>query len=414
MILSWDIFSAEVDFLDLLDYLGYTQKINNPFYLLYTFREKNIVVINENNKYVFFFSNTPKLKGGAIDLLLFHISNISNSTSECNKVNAIIEKYITKIGGKENLKHTIELQPIKPNFNLFYTLFLNKDSEYLNSLTFNTELSDTIFSKQVIENTLFKNKVIPAANTFLFPVVNQSNHCVGMLASNNDTMVTLPYSDTSGSIWFSNIPQKCNHIFVFNTPNEALSFYLKFKIEDAIYLAINTISYLNTQLLLNIQKTTKVKNITFCFTKNAKGYINDLILFSNLTNIKPEIRNNHIHATFEYSEINMFSKFNKNIQNYNQQFKKEFLKFNSINNQSLLQNNSLIVLNNSTNDNEIIVRFPISIYPLKVFIWSYLKFFVKPKYNMNIEILKPKENSWLDQLNNSNEKENTKEFKIAV
>jgi len=425
MKLSWDIFSTKADLIHLIEYLSYTQKIENPKYILYTSGKKAICIINLNGKYVFFFPSHPKQKGGVIDLLLFHVSKMSpeNQLSECDKVNHLIENYVSHVGGIDKLyasNFTVKLEPAESEFDLFYDLYIHSGAENLKSIYSDSELSDTLYSGSILNNPLFIDKIIQKNDHTLFPLFNQNLNCVGMLANSNKGLVSLPYSETTISIWYSNIPKKTDYIFVFNSPNEAIAFYSNFKEENAIYISISTINFTITQLLLDIQKNSKAKNLVLNFTDNGKGYVNDLLLFSNMkqNSLKTEIKNNHLEMSFEFTNEKHFSSFYKLIKGYNQKFQEDYLKYNTHSNQNMIRANSISVLNNSKNPKELKIKLPISINPLKVFVWSYLKHFIKPNYSGTIDILKPAQQNWYTQLKFSkiNELENQKinDYKLAI
>ena len=216
------------------------------------------------------------------------------------------------------------------------------------------------------------------------------------------------------------IGKKTDAIFVFNSPKEAISFYLNFKIDNAVYISCPNINYGITELLFNIQKASKAKKLILSFTGNNKGYTQDLLLFSQMKDMSLilETKERFVDLSFSYQDEEKLSQFYSVLQKYNNELNKQYTSFDALINQPRIKQYSINIVKDSNSKNSIKVRLPLSLNSLKLFVWSYHKYFVRSKHAGQTEILKPQKNTWYQQfLSNKTmdvNNQETKMYKLAM
>ena len=424
MNISWDIFSSKANLIHIMEYLNFTMVEQSDSYRVYQFGKKYFTVINQNGNYVFFNPSDPNYVGGCIDLLLLYVSSLETEKklTDWQKVQLTIEKYLEKQGGLEKISEIDypDLKAIDKDFNLFTYKYLKTSYLESQNLTSDNDVFELIVSNDLENHPLFKNKIISHNNLMLFPLINQTNKIVGLLANTKNSIQVLPYSDTKSSIWHSNIPKKLDTVFVFDSPKEAIFFYLNFRIDNALYISCQNINFTITDLLLNIQKVAKAKKLVLSFTSSAKGYVQDLRLFSQLKEMGLilETKERFLEMTFPYDNEETLQQLYSTFQKYNNEVSIKYRDFTSIPNQEHIKQKLITMVKDPNSEKTIKIRIPTSLNTLKLFVWGYHKYLVKSKFSGQTEILKPEKSNWYSQYHHNlelhNKNQETKMYKLAM
>ncbi|QLG46594.1 hypothetical protein [Costertonia aggregata] len=400
---KWRKFDETVNLVFLMEYFGISEKRKTHKYISYGTHGTSYILISTDLGYRYYRPGAPERKCTPFDFILERISRNEANTklglwSRLDAFyNSIVKKPDFFLNG--TWKNTLETVALD------YNHFNDFDSEF--SLTEHPVRSADL---QIFENRVFEN---PKGQIY-FPYRNLANNLTGYVTELEGKLSLLAESDISESVWFSEVPKTIKNLVVLKNPMEALAFQKRFQLEDVIFLALSDINYSSSKILLQILKRTKLKKMVLSFTGSSKieGYIQDLMLISFINDSRFLVRvdKDHLTVKFEPEGQKPLAKLHNEILKYNGGLMKEYLKFNKITDQSLLDRKS-IVLNQEKE--WVACRIPYEVNALRYFLWSYYRNYM----HKIIEIVKPKNTNWtLEYEENGTYKgaDKLKAFKMAV
>ncbi len=400
---KWRKLDETLDLVSLMEHFGMVQHRKTGKYMSYGTHSNRYILISTDVGYRYYSPNAPEKKGTAFDFILECISRSGTNTklglwSRIDDFYTSLEKNPKFLGNdtSENPLETVALD---------YNHFDDFGSEF--SLTVHSAPSASL---QVFEGRIFEN----AKGQLYFPYRNLANTLTGYVTEKEGKLSLLAESAISESVWFSQVPQTIKNLVVLRNPMEALAFQRRFELENVIFLALSDINYGNSKILLQILKRTKLKRMVLSFTGSSKieGYIQDLMLISFINDSRFLVRVDKDHLTVKFHPEGQkpLAKLHNEILKYNGGLLKEYLKFNKITDQSLLDRKS-IVLNQEKE--WVACRIPYEVNALRYFLWSYYRNYM----HKIIEIVKPKNTNWtLEYEENGTYKgvDKLKAFKMAV
>ncbi|TLP81831.1 hypothetical protein [Maribacter sp. ACAM166] len=397
---KWRKFDETLNLIFLMEHFGMEEQRKTNTYRTYS---NGYIVIGTDLGHRYYRTSAPEKKLTPFDFILERISR--NETNNTSGLWSRLDDFYTYIEKKPDFflsdtsKNTLETVALDYNhFNDFETEF---------SLTKHPIQSVGL---QMFENRVFEN----SKGQLYFPYRNLANNLTGYVTENEGKLSLLAESAISESVWFSEVPKTIKNLVVLRTPMEALAFQKRFQLEDVIFLALSDINYSSSKILIQILKRTKLKKMVLSFTGSSKieGYIQDLMLISFINDSRFLVRvdKDHLSVKFNPEGQKPLVKLHNEILKYNGGLMKEYLKFNKITDQSLLDRKS-IVLNQEKE--WVACRIPYEVNALRYFLWSYYRNYM----HKIIEIVKPKNANWtLEYEENGAYKgtEKLKAFKMAV
>ena len=400
---KWRKFDETLDLVFLMEHFGMKEQRKTRKYMCYGAYSNSYILISTDLGYRYYRPNAPEKKLTPFDLILERISR--NDTNTKSGLWSRLDEFYTSIDKKPDFfvndrsKNTLET--VAPDYNHFNDF----DSEF--SLTVQTARSASL---QIFENRIFEN----AKGQLYFPYRNLANNLTGYVTEKEGKLSLLAESAISESVWFSKVPKTIKNLIVVRNPMEALAFQRRFELEDLIFLALSDINYRSSKILLQILKRTKLKKMVLSFTGSSKieGYIQDLMLISFLNDSRFLVRVDKEHLTVKFDPEGQkpLAKLHNEILKYNGGLMKEYLKFNKITDQSLLDRKS-IVLNQEKE--WVACRIPYEVNALRYFLWSYYRNYM----HKIIEIVKPTNANWAIEYEENGAytgTEKLKAFKMAV
>lgn len=398
----WRASDDKLDINAVMDYFGYPMIKNEVKHKIYRMGKDHAVVFHTGNRQLYYMCSRPEKKQRVFDLILTGCSKTEKDSSKglWNKVDACYS-YL-------NSKKEFQLANVAPNKEEIVDESFNHFKEFAKTLKSSTLLEDDNL-KACFEERLFQDD----KGLLYFPFYNLSNNLTGLVQQKDSKTFPVAESDTSMSIWFSKVPKKIQQLIVFNNPLEAIYFQQKFKLSNAVYLAIKNINYETSKILVQIYKQTKVAKMMLSFTGNSKieGYIDDLMLISCINDGKffIKIEKDHLMIQFDPESEKAISQLHKEIQKYNQALAKEYLKFNKVVDHTLVNQKSMVL---SKHKEMVACKLPIEINALRYFLWSYYRNYL----GKMIDIIKPQTQNWQYEYNQSTNvsPQEISAFKIAV
>lgn len=400
---KWRKFDDTLDLVFLMEHFGIDEKRKTSKFISYGTHSSSYILISTDLGYRYYRPSAPEKKLTSFDFILERISR--NETNTKLGLWSRLDEFYTFIAKKPDFflndtsKHTLE------TVELNYNHFNDFDTEF--SLTEHPVQSTEL---QIFENRIFEN---PKGQIY-FPYRNLANNLTGYVTEQEGKLSLLAESDISESVWFSEVPKTIKNLVVMKNPMEAMAFQKRFQLEDVIFLALSDINYSSSKILLQILKRTKLKKMVLSFTGSSKieGYIQDLMLISFINDSRFLVRVDKDHLTVKFRPEGQkpLAKLHNEILKYNGGLLKEYLKFNKITDQSLLDRKS-IVLNQEKE--WVACRIPYEVNALRYFLWSYYRNYM----HKIIEIVKPKNTNWtLEYEENGTYKgvDKLKAFKMAV
>jgi len=381
MINTWLTEDGRIHLPRVFEHLGYTCTNPQRTHQLYKRKGNTSVIIWTEAGFVFYKVQRPEEKLSASHLIIEHVSKIegTNKESVWDKVNVFYQKVLETdslmIGSKN-----VDMEIVTKDFNHFrsYSHQLSEDGHdfYTANLDF-----------EPFQNRIFENE----KQDILFPLYNLQNENCGFFMDDTDGISSYRESSLKNSLWYSNIPDTIDWLVVFKDPKEALAFHKKFRLKNAVYLALGAINYDTTKILFQIQRSTKVKKIVLTFTgrKKIEGYLRDLnfISFMDESNFNLTVREGDILVRFHKGEEKSFLNFFNSTKIFNQGLAKSFLKYNKTLDQNKINEQSIMV---AKDEDLIKVRIPLEVNAIKFFVWCYYKNYL----NKTIDILKPVQPNW--------------------
>ena len=128
----------------------------------------------------------------------------------------------------------------------------------------------------------------------------------------------------------------------------------------------------------------------------VEGYIHDLILISFLNDSKFLMRvgKDHLGIRFAPESDKALTHLFNEIKQYNNSLAQEYLGFNKMPDQSLLNQHSIVL---TREQDMILCRLPFNVNALRYFLWSYYRNYM----GKTIEIIKPVDVNWAMELERS-------------
>ncbi len=401
---SWSHSDGVVNLLNLFKYLNFKEIETTQQYVVYSKQSNYYVVIKTSEGYTYYKTERPKEKLKGTDIIKTFVSSIETKSNNSiwSKIDTKYKEYLDS--GDDTQAH-VDLDIVDQNFNHFL------------GLKHPLETHDMSIYKEVQNDPQMSNRIFQDKNgNIIFPIYNNDKDICGYLIDEGNQIKPYDHTKLDQGIWFNNIPKKIEQIFVFKNPKEAIAFYLNFKLENTLFVSCSTVNYVTTRMLFDIKKVSKAKQFIVSFTgaKKINGYIYDLnfISFLREDDFNVTIRGDHMHLVFKKPEEKAFVKFYKKILEFNETISKEYVKFNEITNQPVVQKNS-IVPKRQENGN-IVCIVPLEVNAIKFIAWAYFKFFLSKE----IDILKPRENNWFSQyekmVSNQSKSETYDVFRLAM
>jgi len=398
MKVTWRKWDSELDINLLMEHFGYHYIKKSTAFRIYKMNKSFAVVFLTENGYRYYLCGKPEKKLSAFDLILSHISTIETAKSKSlwNKVDAFYTQIVED--------NTLHIKPKDTKASSILPDDFNHFEGFEKEFSLKVKAVGNCFEKRVLEDS---------KGMLHFPFYNLSNRLTGYGIQKGQRITNLEESDTSGSIWFSNIPNEIKHLVIFNNPLEVLAFHEKFKLNQTVYLALSEINYETTKILFQIYKKTKVGKMAISFTGTSKiqGYIDDLMLISSLNDGKffMKISKDHLVIQFDPENEKAIARLHKELQKFNHSLSQEYLKFNKFLDHSLVNQKSIVL---SKYKEMVVCRLPLEINALRYFLWTYYRNYL----GKMIEIIKPHAQNWQTELKmgESATQEDFKSFKIAM
>ena len=398
----WKNWDDKLDINVLMGHFGYPLTKDVGTHKIYRLGKDVAVVFHSEKGQCFYLCGRPEKKLRVFDLIVATMSKTEHSG---------LSGLWTKVD------ECYSYLKDKPEF-LLQDKAIRKAEILADSFNHFESFTKTLQSPSLLEpeglKHCFEDRILEDKNGLLyFPFYNLSNNLTGY--ERQDGFKTLPVaeSDTSTSIWFSQVPKKIEHLIVLNNPLEAIAFQEKFNLKNTVYLAIKNINYETAKILVQIYKQIKVARMLLSFTGNNKieGYIDDLMLISCINDGKffIKLEKDHLMIRFDPESDKSVAQLHKEIQKYNQALNKEYLKFNKLVDHSLVNQKSMVL---SKYKDMVVCKLPIEINALRYFLWSYYRNYL----GKMIDIIKPKSQNWQYELQEENTKssKDITAFKIAV
>tara|TARA_R110000744_G_scaffold135782_2_gene245388 strand:+ start:5995 stop:7203 length:1209 start_codon:yes stop_codon:yes gene_type:complete len=398
----WRAWDDKLDINAVMDYFGYPMTKNAASHKIYNMGKDHAVVFNTGRGQFYYLCSSPEKKLRVFDLILTGCSKTEKDSSK-GLWHKVDECYSYLNSKKEFQLANLTLSKaeiVNESFNHF--------EEFAKTLQPSSLLDDQNL-QLCFQDRLFEDK----EGLLYFPFYNLSNNLTGHVQQKDLKTFPIEESDTSMSVWFSQVPKKIEHLIVFNNPLEAIYFQQKFKLTNAVYLAIKNINYETSKIMVQIYKQTKVRKMMLSFTGNSKieGYIDDLMLISCINDGKffIKLEKDHLMIRFDPESEKAISQLHKEIQKYNQALNKEYLKFNKLVDHTLVNQKSMVL---SKHREMVACKLPIEINALRYFLWSYYRNYL----GKMIDIIKPQTQNWQYEHNQSTNAspQEISAFKIAV
>lgn len=401
---SWSHNDKAVNLLNLFKYLNYKELENTAKYVVFEKQSKYYVVVKTEKGYVYYKTDRPKEKLKGTDIIKTFVSSIETK-SNSSIWSKIDSKYKEYLDSGEDLQQSKNLEIVPTGFNHFLEMNLPVESP-------EDSLYRDIMNDPQLEDRIYQD----TEGKILFPLYNNDKSVCGYLTDHGKSVTAYKHTRLDEGIWFNKIPKKIEQILVFKDPKEAIAFYSNFKLDNTLYVACSNINYTTTKMLFDIKKASKSKEfiVSFTGTKKINGYLQDLnfVSFLREDDFNISIRGDHMYLVFKKPEEKIFAKFYRKVVEFNESISKEYIRFNQITNQPLVQKNSIIP--KRLEDGNIVCIVPLEVNAIKFITWAYFKFFLAKEMG----ILKPKENNWYAQyqkLTSNNEKVDTyEEFRLAM
>ena len=408
MLNTWLDKDHTIDLPNLFAHFGYERTIEEKNHIVFRRNNRYRIIFYTDNGFLYYHVESPQKKLSASSLIIEEVSRIEGKKNKSlwDKVNDYYNKVLNSKDLKLNDSEYNNLVKVPLDFNHFL------------SYKFPLKTHQSGLYSNITKSNCFQDRIFESVTgETLFPLLNIQNEISGYFIDGKGRVEKFEESDTKESLWYSNIPKVIKWLVIFNNPKEAIAFHEKFGLENAVYLALGEINYETTKILYQIHQLTKVKKIVLSFTgqKKIEGYLRDLhfMSFKDDSNFFLKLNDDDVKIRFHIGEKKSFSRFYKSIQTFNQGLAKNFLKYNKVMDQHLINKHSFIISKENDNIN---VRVPLEVNAIKYFVWSYYKNYL----NKSIEILKPKQNNWClewevsQSLTLKGKEEQVEDYKIAL
>ena len=407
MINTWLTEDHRIHLPKLFGHLGYIRSVSEKTHGIYTRKKETCAVILTDDGYRFYKVQRPEEKLSASNLIIEHVSKMEGADKETiwDKIDVFYRKVLETqnlLVGTENP----DMEKVAKDFNHFRTYPLALSGGRQN-------LYDDMEEIKPFQDRIFEDQ----EGKVLFPLYNLQNENCGFFVDTAEGMTNYKESAMKNSLWYSNIPDTIDWLLVFKDPREALAFHKKFRLKNAVYLALGAINYETSKILFQIKRSTKVKKIILTFTGNKKieGYLRDLnfISFMDESNFDLTVKEQDILVRFRMGEEKSFLNFFNSTKKFNQGLAKGFLKYSKVIDQNRINAQSIMV---AKPDEQVKVRIPLEVNAIKFFVWSYYKNYL----NKTIDILKPVRPNWYlewestQSISQKGREVHWKEYRIAL
>ncbi|KAA2215780.1 hypothetical protein [Maribacter flavus] len=375
-------------------------------YALYRFQGSHVILIHTEEGYRYYEVQSPEKKLEAFDLVVSYMAKMETNP-RIPLWDKVFEFY-NKLSKDSDLVLTEKYEPafktVKKDFNHFHT-YLSRP----------TALEHPLYTS-VAGDSVFENRFGQGPDKrILFPLYNIQNEVCGYFEDDLEDIHPYGESAMEHGLWYSQIPEKIEALFVFSNPKEAMAFHQRFQLKNAVYLALGSINHTTTRILFQIHRLTKVKKIMLSFTGDSKiaGFVRDLHFISFMEeDFRLRVADGAIQIQCRQKDPKAFARFYTHCRDYNEGLRKHFLKHRSILDQHLVNAYSLVL---SQDGEQINLRVPLEINALQLMIWSYYKNFL----HTTLDILKPKKVDWnleweeIPPLQNEGKEVQVEEYRIA-
>lgn len=384
---KWRKWDDLLDLNALFGHFGFEPFRRESAFHSYKMGKDHAMVIQTEKGQRYYKARSPERKLKAFDLVLEQLSKTEGSTKHglWSKIDAFYEK-------------------LKRN-GLFHLEGNEKDALEINGREYN-HFDGMIASQSLSPHEVahdnegqFAGKVFTdPKGRLVFPFHNLANALTGYVVEDGNGYSLLGESDISAAVWFSNVPKSIEHLVVLRSPAEALAFHGRFQLRNVVYLAFLDINYDTSKILARIHKTTKLNKMALSLTGRSKveGYIHDLMLMSFLNDSKFLVRvgKDHLGIRFAPESDKALTNLFNEIKKFNNSLAQEYLGFNKMPDQSLLNQHSIVL---TREKDMILCRLPFDVNALRYFLWSYYRNYM----GKTIEIIKPVDVSWAKELERS-------------
>ena len=384
---KWRKWDDLLDLNALFKYSGFEPSRKESGFHSYKMGKDHAMVIQTEEGQRYYKASRPEHKLAAFDLVLEQLSKTEGSTKL--GLWSKIDAFYTKLEEKglfllEQEKSDV-LETKKKTYNHFEGM----------------TATHSLLPYEVVNDDegQFAGKVFAdTKGRLVFPFYNLANTLTGYVVADGNGHSLLGESDISASVWFSNVPKSIEHLVVLRSPMEALAFHGRFQLRNAVYLAFLDINYDTAKILVRIHKTTKLSKMALSLTGRSKieGYIHDLMLMSFLNDSKFLVRvgKDHLGIRFAPETDKALTNLFKEIKKFNNSLAQEYLGFNKMPDQSLLNQHSIVL---TREKDMILCRLPFDVNALRYFLWSYYRNYM----SKTIEIIKPVDVNWAKELERS-------------
>lgn len=384
---TWRKWDELLDLNALFRHFGFEPFRRESGFHSYKMGKDHAMVIQTEKGQRYYKSRSPERKLAAFDLVLEQLSKTEGSSKQglWSKIDAFYgkleKKGLFRLEGSEN----DALETKGKDYNHFEGM-LAAHSLHPHEVANDHEGQ---FAEKVFTD---------AKGRLVFPFHNLANALTGYVVQDGEGHSLLGESDISASVWFSNVPKSIAHLVVFRSPLEALAFHRRFQLRNVVYLAFLDINYDTAKILARIHKKTKLNKMALSLTGRSKveGYIHDLMLMSFLNDTKFLVRvgKDHLGIRFAPESDKALTHLFNEIKQFNNSLAQEYLGFNKMPDQSLLNQHSIVL----TRELDMIqCRLPFDVNALRYFLWSYYRNYM----GKTIEIIKPVDVNWAKELERS-------------
>lgn len=380
---KWRTLDNALDLNVLYQHFGFELSRKEKSFCSYKMGKEYAVVVQTGKAQRYYLSRRPERKLAAFDLILDRLSKTEGTHRQ--GLWSKIDAFYGAIGEESHfhIKNSNQamLEPSPKDFNHFENM-AEKHSLKPLELEYDTE-------------GIFQNKVFSNSNgEQFFPFRNLANTLTGYALAREERYSLLGESDVSASVWFSNVPKSIDHLIAFKSPMEALAFHQRFRLRNVVYLAVLDINYDTVKLLSQIHKTTKLNKLALSLTGTSKveGYVHDLMLMSFLNDSKFLVRvgKDNLGIRFDPESEKLLTQLHHEIKAFNNSLAQEYMGFNKMPDQSLLNQRSIIL---TREKDMVLCRLPFDVNALRYFLWSYYRNYM----GKSIEIIKPVDVNWAQE-----------------
>lgn len=170
------------------------------------------------------------------------ITNPCPGATEAEVVNTVLHNYLNipveqreeRKAENEKIFAHIEEHEIKDFNGLFGPL---KNKQFLFGRGFGSAMFDPIFKGRVLNND--EEHGVPGANKYniVFPLYGKEGEIIGAEERNKEYKRMLPGSDKANGVWYSNVPDRIEGVFVAESPLDCIAHHQLTESKNVMYFA---------------------------------------------------------------------------------------------------------------------------------------------------------------------------------